>query len=126
MQFGASLSRHHGLLPSPWVDEWIPAGHVARIISEPVDLMDLTPVEETFHATGAGVPAYHPKALLKVWTYEYMTQRFSSRWISTACREDLAMMRLVQYENNCNTVRSPIFRKRHVDDLHGWMAQIVV
>lgn len=125
MQFRASLSRHHEFLLPPRVDEWIPAGHMARIISEAVDLMDLTPVEETFHATGAGAPAYHPKALLKVLTYGYMTQRFSSRRISTACREDLAMMWLAQLEQPQHSTIAD-FRKRHVDDLPGWMAQIVV
>lgn len=36
MQFRASLSRHHEFLLLPRVDEWIPAGHMARIISEAV------------------------------------------------------------------------------------------
>ena len=125
MQFRASLPRDHEFLLPPRVDEWVPAGHMARIINEAVDLMELSDVEATFHATGAGAPAYHPKALLKVLTYGYMTQRFSSRRMSTACREDLAMMWLAQLEQPQHSTIAD-FRKRHVDDIPGWMAQIVV
>ena len=125
MQFRASLPRDHEFLLPPRVDEWVPAGHMARIINEAVDLMELSDVETTFHATGAGAPAYHPKALLKVLTYGDMTQRFSSRRISTACREDLAMMWLAQLEQPKHSAIAD-FRKRQVEDLPGWMAQIVM
>jgi transposase len=112
------------LLP-PRVDEWIPAGHVARVVNEAVDLMDLSDLEATFHTTGAGAPAYHPKMLLKLLSYGYLTQRFSSRRISQACREDLAMMWLAQLEQPKHSAVAD-FRKRHVDALPGWLAQIVL
>ncbi len=92
MPFRTGLPRDPAFLLPPRVDEWIPPGHLAWVIDEAVDGMDLTAVENTFHKTGAGAPAYHPKTLLKLLTSGYLTQRFSSRRTSTACRKDLAMM----------------------------------
>lgn len=125
MKFRTSLSRGHEFLLPPRVDEWIPAGHMARVANEAVDLMDLSDLEATFHTAGAGAPAYHPKTLLKLLSYGYLTQRFSSRCISQACREDLAMMWIAQLEHPKHSVIAD-FRKLHVDALPGWMAQIVM
>ena len=83
MQFRAHRSRDQEFLLPPSVDEWITRGHMAPIIDEAV--------EAAVHVSGAGAPAYHPQMLLKLITYEYLMQRFSSRRISEACREDLAM-----------------------------------
>ena len=125
MQFRAHRSRDQEFLLPPRVDEWIPRGHMARIIDEAVDLLDLSAVEDIVHVTGAGAPAYHPKTLLKLITYGYLTQRFSSRRISAACREDLAMMWLAGLEQPKHSAIAD-FRRRHVDDLPGWMAQVVL
>ena len=125
MQFRGGLPRNHVFLLPPQVDEWLPAGHMARIVDEAVELMDLSQAEATFHQTGAGAPAYPPKTLLKLLTYGYLTQRFSSRRMSTACREDLAMMWLARLEQPKHSAIAD-FRKRHVEDIPGWMAQIVL
>lgn len=125
MQFRAQGPREQAFLLPPRVDEWIPRGHLARVIDEAVDWLDLSAVEATVHGAGAGAPAYHPKTLLKLLTYGYLTQRFSSRRISGACREDLAMMWLARLEQPKHSAIAD-FRRRHVDDLPGWMAQVVL
>ena len=48
--------------------------------------------EAAFHPRGLGASAYPPKLLLKLLLYGYLQQRFSSRRISEACREDLAFL----------------------------------
>jgi len=93
------------------------------VIHEAIDLMDLSAIEGMFHVAGAGAPAYPPKMLLKLLTYGYMTQRFSSRRISAACREDLGMMWLAQMENPKHSVLAD-FRQCHVEAIPGWVAQI--
>lgn len=125
MRFRTNLPHDHTFLLPPRVDEWIPAGHMARIVNEAVDWMDLTALESAFHKTGAGAPAYHPKLLLKLLIYGYLTQRFSSRRISTACREDLAMMWLARMTQPKHSVIAE-FRKQHVEDIPGWTAQVVL
>ena len=125
MKFRDPLSPHHEFLLPPRVDEWIPPGHMARIIDEAVDWLNLSAVESTYHSTGAGAPAYSPQLLLKLLTYGYMTQRLSSRRISAACREDLAMMWLARLEQPKHSAVAD-FRKRHIQEIPEWMAQIVL
>lgn len=125
MKFRKPLSLHHEFLLPPRVDEWIPPGHMARIIDEAVDRLDLSAVESRYHAAGAGAPAYPPQLLLKLLTYGYMTQRFSSRRISTACREDLAMMWLARLEQPQHSAVAS-FRQQHIQEIPEWMAQVVL
>ena len=98
MQFRRGVPSDQAFLLPPRVDEWLPPGHLARVVDEALDLLDLSATEAAFHTTGAGAPAYPPKLLLKLLTYGYLTQRVSSRRISAACREDLAMMWLARLQ----------------------------
>ena len=125
MRFRAGLSRDHVFLLPPRVDEWLPAGHWARGVDEAVELLDLSKIEASFHSTGAGAPAYPPKMLLKLVIYGYLTQRFSSRKISAACRDDLAMLWLARMEQPKHSAIAD-FRQRHVTEIPGWMAQVVL
>lgn len=125
MPFRAGLSRDHVFLLPPQVDDWIPAGHVARVIDEAVELLDFSAIEGRFHHRGAGAPAYHPKMLLKLLIYGYLTHRFSSRKMSAACRDDLAMMWLAQLEHPKHSTIAE-FRQQHLAEIPGWMAQVVL
>ena len=46
-----------------------------------------------------------PQMLLKLLTYGYLTQRFSSQRISAACREDLALMWLAHLASPPKDIR---------------------
>ncbi len=96
MKFRTGVSRDQPLLLPPQVDEWLPPGHLARVVAEAVEGLDLTAAESVFHQKGSGASAYPPKLLLSLLIYGYLTQRFSSRRISQACREDLAFLWLSQ------------------------------
>ena len=48
------------LLP-PSVDEWLPAGHLARFVVEIVDQLELRGLERAYR--GSGRAAYHPAML---------------------------------------------------------------
>lgn len=56
------------LLP-PSLDEFVPEDHEARITSEVVDSLDLSPLLAKYE--GGGAPAYHPAMMLKVLIYAY-------------------------------------------------------
>jgi len=124
MKFRTTVSVDQPLLLPPRPDEWLPAGHLARVVAEAVETLDLSAAESAVHDQGPGASAYPPKLLLRVITYGYLTQRFSSRRISQACREDLAMLWLSgMTQPKHSTIAA--FRQKHLADLHGWMAQVV-
>ena len=79
------------MLP-PSLDELLEAGHPARFVGEFVDALD----GEGWAGIGVdkdgdpmGAPAYHPRALLGVWLYGFMTGVRSSRKLEAACRDQI-------------------------------------
>lgn len=76
------------LLP-PSVSDWVPAGHLARFISEAVDGLDLSEILESYHEE-RGYPPYHPVMMTKVLIYGYANGVYSSRKIEKRIYEDVA------------------------------------
>ena len=79
------------MLP-PSLDEMLEAGHPARFAAEFVDALD----DDGWTAIGVdkdgepmGAPAYHPRVLLGVWLYGFMTGVRSSRKLEAACRDQI-------------------------------------
>ena len=63
------------MLP-PTLDELLPLDHPARFVAEFVDALDRDGWAELGVDIGGdalGAPAYHPRALLSVWLYGFMT-----------------------------------------------------
>src|SRR5512136_1618891 len=77
------------LLPRQY-DEFIPADHLVRVISEVIEKLDLRPVEAQYK--GGGTSSYHPRMLLKVLVYAYSQKIYSSRRIAKAVREQLPFL----------------------------------
>jgi transposase len=69
------------------MDEWIAAGHLARVVDATVARLDLRTVHARYHQAGAGAPPYDPALLLRVLIYGYLTQRLSSRKMARARSE---------------------------------------
>ena len=76
------MNREQVWMLPPSLDEMLGAGHSARFVAEFVDALD----GEGWAAIGIdrdgeamGAPAYHPRALLGVWLYGFMTGVRSSR-----------------------------------------------
>ena len=74
----------------PSLDSLVPPNHLARLINEALDQMDLKLLLESY--TGGGASSYHPKMLLKVLIYAYTQQIYSSRQIAKAIRENVIFM----------------------------------
>lgn len=74
---------HQALLLPPSLDDWLPANHLARFVSDTVDALDIGPFFKKYRERedGRGRVAYHPKLMLKVLIYAYSTGIFSSRKI---------------------------------------------
>ena len=83
-------------------DELVPPDHPARFVSEFVDALD----REDWTELGVqpdgeplGAPAYHPRALLSVWLYGFMTNVRSCRKLEAACRDQIPYLWLTGWQH---------------------------
>ncbi len=77
------------MLP-PTLDELIPADHPSRFVDMYLDALDRDGWAELGvdpDGNPMGAPAYHPRALLSVWLYGFMTSVRSTRKLEAACRD---------------------------------------
>jgi len=95
------------LLPYSF-DDLIPEKHPVRVIDQVVESLNIQPLLKAYSKEGN--PAYHPKMLLKVMLYAYMTNVYSSRKIELALRENINFMWLTSMtivdHNTINRFRS--------------------
>ncbi len=84
--------REQAWLFPPTLDELLAADHPARFVAAFVDALEsATWAELGIMPEGEplGAPAYHPRALLCVWLYGFMTGVRSSRKLEMACRDQV-------------------------------------
>jgi transposase len=95
------------LLPYSF-DDLIPEKHPVRIVDQVVESINIQPLLKAY--SKEGTPGYHPKMLLKVMLYAYMTNVYSSRKIELALRENINFMWLTSMtvvdHNTINRFRS--------------------
>lgn len=90
-----SFCREQVWLLPPRVDEWVPGDHPVRFIASLVDALaraawldlGINPDGDAY-----GAPAYHPRVLLSVWLYGFMTGTRSARKLEAACRDNIAYL----------------------------------
>ena len=89
------------MLP-PTLDELLPLDHPARFVAEFVDALD----REGWGELGVdidgevlGAPAYHPRALLSVWLYGFMSGVRSCRKLEAACRDQIPYLWLSGWQH---------------------------
>lgn len=109
------------LLPAN-LNQSIPADHLARLISQTVDGMDTSLIEQTYSSQGQH--AYHPKMLIKVLVYGYSVGIRSSRKLSDRLNEDLVFMWLSGRQTpDFRTIAD--FRKAKLVDIKALFVQIL-
>ena len=82
------------MLP-PTLDEMIPADHPARFVDVYLDGLGRDGWAELGvdpDGDPMGAPAYHPRALLSVWLYGFMTGVRSTRMLEAACRDQIPFL----------------------------------
>ena len=97
-----SFNRQQAWLLPPTLGELIPADHPARFIAEFVDSLDheaWIELEVSLDGEALGSPAYHPRALLSVWLYGFMTGIRSSRKLEAACRDQVSYLWLTGWQH---------------------------
>lgn len=89
------------LLP-PSLDELLPLDHPARFVAEFVDALEREGWAELGVEIGGdplGAPSYHPRALLCVWLYGFMTGVRSCRKLEGACRDQIPYLWLTGWQH---------------------------
>ena len=110
------------LLFPPEVRQLLADDHLAVIINDLVDQLDLGPLYEKVPAKGH--PSYHPAMMLKVLIYAYATGIFSSRKIQKALEESVAFIYLAAWQRpDFRTISD--FRKNNLEEITHLFEQVV-
>ena len=121
------LSREQTWLLPPTLEELIPAEHPARFVAAFVDALDRTAWAELGigpDGEALGAPAYHPRGLLGVWLYGFMSGVRSSRKLEAACRDQLPYLWLTGWQRpDHNTLWR--FYQAHRAGLRGLLKRTV-
>ena len=112
------MSREQMWMLPPTLDELLPPDHRARFVAEFVDALDREGWAELGVEMGGeplGAPAYHPRALLCVWLYEFMTGVRSCRKLETACRDQIPYLWLTGWQRPDHNTLWRFYRKHRSD-----------
>ena len=95
------------LLP-PSIDELIEVNHPVRKVNSVIDSIDLSELLKAYK--GGGTSSYHPRMLLKVLVYSYLSNTYSSRKIEEGLKSNIHFMYLAGMQqpdhNTINRFRS--------------------
>jgi len=117
------VNRHQLFLLPPSVEDFVPEGHMARLVDEVVEGLCTHEIEEKYSHLGR--KAYEPKMLIKILFYGYSTGDRSSRKLARKCEMDLAYLYLSGMERpDFRTISD--FRKNNLEKLKGYFRDIVL
>jgi transposase len=111
------------LLP-PSLREWLPEGHLAYFVSDLIDQLDLSRIEQHYEREERGYPPYHPHMMTKVLVYGYCVGVFSSRRLEKRLSEDIAF-RVLAAGNEPDFRTISEFRRIHLKALEGLFVQVL-
>lgn len=111
------------LLP-PDLREWLPKGHLAWLVLEVVEQLDLSALEKAYRRGGAGRAAYDPRMLTALTIYAFCMGMRSSRTIETACLTDVAC-RVIAAQARPDHSTIARFRAVHAEALAGLFGQVL-
>jgi len=111
------------LLP-PSLREWLPESHLAYFVSDMMDQLDLSGIEQRYEREDRGHPPYHPRMMSKVLVYGYCVGVFSSRRLERRLIEDVAF-RILAAGNEPDFRTISEFRRIHLKALEGLFVQVL-
>lgn len=92
----------------PTFDELIAKDHPVRVVNQVIEMINLNPLYKKFK--DCGCPGYHPRMLLKLLVYGYLSNIYSSRKLEAAAKENIHFMWLCAMDqpdhNTINRFRS--------------------
>ncbi|MBU7029743.1 MAG: IS1182 family transposase [Theionarchaea archaeon] len=114
--------QHQELLLPKSVQDYVPENHIARAVSRIIDYMSIAVIVMSYDHKGA--PAYHPRMMLKVLVYAYLTGIRSSRRIAALLKDSLVFMYLSGRQTpDFRTICR--FRREHADKIEEIFQQVV-
>jgi transposase len=112
------------LLLPPDMSEWVPAGHLARLVDDLVEnVLELGEIYADYTEV-RGAPPYDPRLLTKVILYGYANGVFSSRRLERAVIEQVPFRYLSANQLPDHKTISD-FRSRHLKALSGLFNQVL-
>jgi len=78
------------LLLPPSLEEMIDPNHPVRVINQVIDSLDIDTLTKKYK--GGGCSSYHPRLLLKLLVYGYLSNQYSSRKIEQAAKQNIHFM----------------------------------
>jgi transposase len=104
------------------IGDYLPKNHLAWVIDEVVEQLDLGSLYKKVPPVGN--PSYHPKMMLKILFYGYATSNFSSRKIAKGLDTDVAFIFLSGMQKpDFRTISD--FRKNNLEEISNLFVQIV-
>lgn len=70
--------------------KYLPANHIARLLSAIIDRIDISAIEAKYR--GGGASAYNPRMMLKIWLLGFIYRIYSTRQLARATAEHIAFM----------------------------------
>jgi len=110
------------LLFPPSVGDYLSKDHLAHVVDEAVDTIDLTPYYREISPVGN--PAFDPALMIKIWYYGYATKTYSSRKIDEKLDTDVAFIFLSGMQKpDFRTISN--FRKNNLNKLKNSFVDIL-
>jgi transposase len=78
------------LLLPPSLEEMIDQNHPVRVVNQVIDSLDIDPLLKKYK--GGGSSSYHPRLMLKILVYGYLTNQYSSRKIEQSVTQNIHFM----------------------------------
>ena len=110
------------LFPSR-LDEFIPENAPVRIVSQVVEELDIDDIVKSYKADGC--KGYHPRMMLKVLFYSYLSNVFSCRKMEQALTESIAYMWLSGKQFPKHSCINDFRSKRLKKHIHQLFTQVV-
>ena len=117
-----NADRDTAFLMPPSIQDWLPANHLARFITDVVQQLDLRPLYEAYR--GRGNAAVDPSLLLTLLFYGYATGVFSSRRLEKATYESIPF-RYICANTHPDHDTIATFRTRFLKQIEGYFKEIL-
>ncbi len=110
------------LPPSP--QEWLPEDHLAYLVLDVIEALDLRALTAAYEQEERGQPPYDPRMMLALLIYGYCVGVPSSRKIEQRTYEDVAF-RVLAGNQHPDHSRISEFRRRHLSTLASLFVQVL-
>src|SRR3954453_9929461 len=119
-----ACDREQELLLPPSVRDWLPEGHLAWFVFDPVGERCLAAFLASYRDDGWGRAAHDPAMMVALFVYAYAIGVRSSRAIERRCHDDVAF-RLITANQAPDHATIARFRVRHEAAIAGLFGEVL-